>query len=161
MLPATQTTDFGAEYLQARLVREFALAKHIGVSVESADDAAVILRAPLAANVNYKGGAFGGSLYSLAVLTGWAWVTRYLATRTFSADAVIQESNMRFLMPVHGELRACATAPDDAQIDKFRRMLLRAGRGRIALRVHLHEEHSPAAIFEGVYAAAVRRREEP
>ena len=60
------------------------LAKHIGIVVESADDSAVVLRAPLAPNANYKGTAFGGSLYSVAVLTGWAWVTRrrLLAERT-------------------------------------------------------------------------------
>ena len=157
--PGPQAAGFGADYLQARIVREFALAKHIGVIVESADDGAVILRAPIATNVNYKGSAFGGSLYSIAVLTGWAWVTRYLATRSFCADAVIQESNMRFLVPVYGELRASAAAPSGAQIDKFRRMLLRAGRGRIPLRVEIHEGQVLATIFEGVFAAAIRRQE--
>ena len=48
-----------------RIVGEFPLARHIGIVVESADDAAVVLRAPLAPNANYKGTAFGGSLYSL------------------------------------------------------------------------------------------------
>ncbi len=45
-----------------------------GIIVEAADDdEPVVLRAPLAPNANHKGTAFGGSLYSLAVLTGWAW----------------------------------------------------------------------------------------
>ena len=98
----TQITTFGRDYLQNRIVEEFMLARHIGIIVESADDRAVVLRAPLAPNANYKGTAFGGSLYSVAVLTGWAWVTRYLAARDLPADAVIQESNVRFLAPVHG-----------------------------------------------------------
>src|SRR5580704_12438829 len=119
----TQMTKFGRDYLQKRIAGEFMLAKHIGIVVESADDAAVVLRAPLAPNANYKGTAFGGSLYSVAVLTGWAWVTRYLAARGVSADAVIQESNTRFLIPVEGELRASAAAPPAVQIDKFRKML--------------------------------------
>jgi Putative thioesterase (yiiD_Cterm) len=82
-----QTDTFGREYLQDRIGREFTLAKHIGVVVESADDDAVVLRAPLGANANHQGTAFGGSLYALSVLTGWAWLTR-------------------FLIPVEGELRA-------------------------------------------------------
>src|ERR1700722_9348070 len=74
-----QAANFGREYLQDMIGREFLLAKHIGVVVESADDDAVVLRAPLAANANHQGTAFGGSLYSLAVLSGWAWLPRYLA----------------------------------------------------------------------------------
>lgn len=152
-----QTTNFGRDYLQDRIVGEFMLARHIGIVVESADDTAVVLRAPLAPNANYKGTAFGGSLYSLAVLAGWAWVTRYLAARGLSADAVIQESSIRFLAPVRGELRASVAAPSDAQIDQFRKMLRRAGRGRIRLRVEIIYEQTPAALFEGVFAAAMRR----
>ena len=151
------STDFGREYLQDRLVGEFALARHIGIVVESADDAAVVLRAPLAPNANYKGTAFGGSLYSVAVLTGWAWVTRYLAARDVPADTVIQESNVQFLAPVQGELRASATAPSREQIDKFRKMLQRAGRGRIRLRVDIQNDRTLATLFEGVFAAAMRR----
>jgi thioesterase domain-containing protein len=151
-----KTTNFGSDYLQNRIVREFALAKHIGIVVESADDDAVVLSAPLAPNANYKGTAFGGSLYSVAVLTGWAWVTRYLAARGLAADAVIQESSVRFLAPVLGDLRARTTAPSEAQIEKFRKMLQRAGRGRIRLRVEINYGDTVAALFEGVFAAAIR-----
>jgi thioesterase domain-containing protein len=147
------TLSFGIDYLQSRIVEEFALARHIGVIVESADDGAVVLRAPLALNANYKGTAFAGSLYSLAVLTGWAWVTRYLAARNLAADTVIQESSIRFLAPVHGELRASVAAPSAVHIDKFRRMLQRAGRGRIPLRVEIKYDQTLATLFEGVFAA--------
>ena len=129
-----QAANFGREYLQDLIGREFSLARHIGVVVESADDAAVVLRAPLAPNANHQGTAFGGSLYSLSVLTGWAWLTRYLAARDLAADAVIQESKTRFLIPVEGELRARAESPPEAHIAKFCKMLQRAGRGRISLQ---------------------------
>jgi thioesterase domain-containing protein len=152
-----QSMNFGQEYLQRRIVEEFTLARHIGIVVESADDAAVVLRAPLASNANYKGTAFGGSLYSVSVLTGWAWVTRYLAARGLAADAVIQESSVQFLTPVRGELRASVAAPSDAQIDRFRKMLQRAGRGRIRLRVEIKAGETLATLFEGVFAAAVHQ----
>ena len=151
------SAGFGRDYLQHRIVSEFALARHIGIVVESADDAAVVLRAPLGPNANYKGTAFGGSLYSIALLTGWAWVTRHLAVRGVAADAVIQESSTRFLVPVQGELRASAAAPPGPQIDKFYKMLQRAERGRIRLRVDIDYDQTPATTFEGVFAAAIRR----
>jgi len=152
-----QLDIFGALYLQHRIDREITLAKPMGVIVESADDAGVVLRAPLAPNSNHKGTAFGGSLFALAVLAGWAWASRYLATQELAADAVIQESSMRFLAPVHGELCASVASPAAAEIDKFRRMLARAGRGRIRLRVDLYHGRILAAVFDGLFAAATRR----
>jgi thioesterase domain-containing protein len=148
---------FGADYLQQRIDREIMLARPMGVIVESANDSSLVLRAPLAPNANHKGTAFGGSLYSLAVLTGWAWLTRFLATRKLDAEAVIQESNMRFLKPVHGEMRACLEIPAAADIEKFQKMLVRASRGRIRLQVKVHEGSALATVFDGLFAAAMRR----
>jgi len=154
--PAPRAGDFGPPYLQARIDREIALARHIGVVVERADEHGLVLSAPLQPNGNHKGTAFGGSLYSLAVLTGWAWATRYLTVLGIEADPVIQESNIQFLAPVTGELRAHLGAPGGAEIDKFRKMLERAGRGRIQLRVELRQGSSVAARFDGMFAAALR-----
>ena len=151
------THIFGSDYLQNRILQEFALAKHMGIMVVSADDAAVVLRAPLTLNANYKGTAFGGSLYSVAVLAGWAWVTRHLAAQGVAADTVIQESSVHFLHPVEGELRAKAVAPEAARIDKFRKMIDRSGRGRIRLRVEIQYDQALAMLFEGVFAAGMRR----
>ena len=152
----SRQASFGKDYLQSRIVAEFPIAKHIGIAVDAADDDAVVLRAPLEANSNDKGTAFGGSLFSLAVLTGWAWVARYLEAHDLAADAVIQESTIRYLVPITGELRAILAAPPLAQIDKFRKMLQRAGRGRIRLAVDIHCEQALATHFEGVFAASVR-----
>ena len=148
---------FGADYLQQLIDREIMLAKPMGIIVESADETAVVLRAPLAPNANHKGTAFGGSLYSIAVLTGWAWITRFLATRKLDAEAVIQESSMRFLAPVHGEMRSSIEIPGEADIDKFQKMLMRAARGRIRLQVNVHAGATLATVFDGLFAAAMRR----
>jgi thioesterase domain-containing protein len=155
---ARSVRDFGPSYLQARIDAEIALARHIGIVVEQADDATVILSAPLQANANHKSTAFGGSLYCVAVLTAWAWATRFLDMHDLGADAVVQQSNMEFLTPVQGDLRAHLIAPGAAEIDKFRKMLERAGRGRIQLRVELRNAAQPAARFEGMFAAALRAR---
>ena len=124
--------------------------------VESAEDRGVKLFAPLALNANFKGTAFGGSLFSVAVLTGWAWITRYLAAQQLSAEAVIQESSIRYRLPVQGDFRSSLAAPPAEQIDKFRKMLRRAGRGRIHLQVDIHYEQAVAVQFDGMFAAAIR-----
>jgi thioesterase domain-containing protein len=147
---------FGKNYLQKRILNEFALAPHLRVKVDSADDDALMLRAPLAANSNDKGTAFGGSLFCLAVLTGWAWLTRYLAQHELDADAVIQESRIDYLLPVAGELHAALRAPPTAEVEKFRKALARAGRGRIHLYVEVRARGKLATRFEGIYVATAR-----
>ena len=142
--------------LQERILAEFALAQHIGIVVETVDDAGMVLSAPFAPNANDKGTAFGGSLFSVAVLTGWAWVARYLDAAGLAADAVIQESSMQYFIPVKDTLRACLLPPAALEVEKFEKMLQRAGRGRIRLRVDIHQDAVLAARFDGVYAAAVR-----
>jgi thioesterase domain-containing protein len=152
-----QAGEFGAVYLQEIIDREIMLAKPMGIIVEAADEAALVLRAPLAPNANHKGTAFGGSLYSIAVLTGWAWMTRFLATRKLDAEAVVQQSTIRFLAPVHGEMRASIEIPAGAEIYKFQKMLERARRGRIRLQVNVHAGATLATVFDGLFAAAMRR----
>jgi thioesterase domain-containing protein len=148
--------DFGASYLQQRLSGEFALVDHIGVCVESADDTRLVLYAPLAGNANDKGTAFGGSLFSVSVLAGWAWLTRHLARESYAADVVIQESRMQYLIPVRGDFRAQLCLPAAEEVARFHRMLRRAARGRIGLRVEIRDGDDVATRFDGLYTAAMR-----
>ena len=147
---------FGVDYLQRRLLEEFPLVKHIGIEVESAHDGGVILRAPFEPNSNFKGTAFGGSLFCVAVLAGCAWVTRDLEARGLGADALIQESTIRYLAPLQRELRARLRSPPRAEAEKFRKMLGRAGRGRIRLHVDILDGRAHATEFDGIFAAIAR-----
>lgn len=152
---------FGAGYLQRRLDREFPLARHIGVAVESVHDSGLVLKAPFAPNSNYKGTAFGGSLFCIALLTGWAWATRYIETHGLNADAVIQESAIRYLKPVNGEFRATLLAPPADGVQRFSRMLARSGRGRLRLHVDVYDGATLATRFDGLFAATVRTARAP
>jgi thioesterase domain-containing protein len=154
--PKRRDAHYGTGYLQGRLDADFPLARHIGVRAETADDRRVVLCAPFAPNANYKGTAFGGSLFSLAVLAGWAWATRYLAVRQVDADVMIQESTIRYLTPARGELRAALDAPAAAAAQKFHSTLERAGRGRIRLQVGVFDGKTLATQFDGLYVALIR-----
>ena len=147
---------FGIGYLQERLDHEFPLVPHMGVAVASADERGVVLCAPFAPNANDKGTAFGGSLFSLAVLAGWAFTARFLVARSLDGDALIQESTIRYLAPARGALRAVLEAPATEATDRFCRMLERAGRGRLRLQVGVFDGNTLAARFEGWYVAQIR-----
>ena len=78
----------------------------MGIRVASFDGASLILDAPLDPNLNHKSTAFGGSLYSIAVLCGWGLLHLKLAEARLHKHIVIQESNIRYLHPVVQDLHA-------------------------------------------------------
>jgi putative thioesterase YiiD len=61
----------GARQIQELLHSKIPITRAMGVKVEDYDGRRLILSAPLDANVNHLGTAFGGSLNALAVLSGY------------------------------------------------------------------------------------------
>ena len=69
---------------------------------------ALLLSAPLAANVNDKGCAFGGSLVSLMTLAGWGLVTLQLRRAGLQADVFVADTEVRYRAPLYADLQAQA-----------------------------------------------------
>jgi len=140
------------EELQQRILTDIALARHIDVGVESYTGNELVLAAPLAENSNHKGTAFGGSLFSLAVLSGWGLLVLKLAERGVEADIVIQDSRMMYRRPVTGDFRARATLPPLEEFDRLLHMLERRGRGRLELGASIEQDGVVAVDFLGTFA---------
>ena len=62
------------------------------------------LSAPLAANVNDKGCAFGGSLVSLMTLASWGLVTLKVREAGLEADVFVADTDVRYLAPLFADL---------------------------------------------------------
>lgn len=119
--------------------------------IEKLDDQELIVCAPLAPNRNHMATAFGGSLLALATLTGWG-IAKLLAGET-ATHVVIQRSQMKFLRPVNGQLRARCHWPDEKARERFSQSLARKNRARIDLEITLFSDAIKAAEFSGRFAA--------
>ena len=98
----------------------------------------------------YKSTAFGGSLYSLAVLCGWGMVHLKLAEAGLRKHIVIQESNIRYLLPVDQDIQAeCCL--DDVAFKCFLRTLQKHDRARLSLDVIIIHDNQLAVEFSGRY----------
>lgn len=126
---------------------------HLGVRVVAFDDSAIRLRAPLAANINHRDTAFGGSIASLGILAGWALLHFSLVELDMASRVVIQNSATDFLAPGDADFEAVATMPDAAAWERFLAMLRRKGRARIRLASELQAGDQRIAAHEGVYVA--------
>lgn len=142
------------EHLQHVLHHDIPLTAHMQLQVLDWQEQAVRLRLPLAANVNHKNTLFGGSLYSGAVLAGWSWL--YLSLRDAGIEGghiVIQEGQITYPLPVHGDGIAHCEAPDAALWARFLTTYRRRGRARITLQTRITgvDSDETAVQFSGQY----------
>ncbi len=139
-----------AAQLEATLREQIPLAQAMDIRVASYDGGSLRLSAPLAPNVNHKLTAFGGSLYSLAVLCGWGLLHLKLTEANLHKHIVIQEGNIGYRIPVTHEMVAeCRLDVESYRL--FLHMLQRRGRARLALTVIIREEGYTAVEFTGKY----------
>jgi len=103
------------------------------LSVAGYDGASLRLHAPLAANVNDKGCAFGGSLASMMTLAGWGVVTLHIEGAGLDADVYVADSQIRYLAPLYADLDVQAQAAPDGDWQAFIDTLRSRGRARIGI----------------------------
>lgn len=142
---------FELQRLEQQLHADIALARPMQVRVLAADEKGLVLGAPLEPNGNDKGTAFGGSLYSLAVLAGWALLSQWMRSRGIDCEVVIQESEVEYLHPVTADFQAKVRAPDDAALQRCLRTLARHGRARIEVEVIVESARVEAVRMRGRY----------
>ena len=90
------------------------------------------LSAPLAANVNDKNCAFGGSMSSMLTLAGWGLINLKLAEAGLDADVYVQDASTMYLAPLWDQLIAEAYAPDNSW-PTFIETLRAKGKARLSI----------------------------
>jgi thioesterase domain-containing protein len=119
----------------------------LGLHAVGFDGDCLRLHAPLAANVNDKGCAFGGSLASLMTLAGWGLVNLRLQQAGIDADVFVADSRLRYRAPLYADLEAGARLAEGASWETFLARLRERGRAgiRIAAWVDLPDGRGVAA----------------
>jgi len=135
--------------LQTALHTHIPISGHMGIEAESYDGERLVLRAPLANNINHQQSAFGGSLFSLSALAGWSIVQLKLAEMKITANTVIAGGDVSYSQPVfttlHCEIELPPTYP------AFRDKLLNTGKASILLTSNIVLDGESAMTFSGKY----------
>jgi thioesterase domain-containing protein len=137
--------------LRQTLRTEMPVTQHLGIEAVSYRGGVLTLKAPLAANVNHQGTAFGGSLNAIATLACWGVLWLALRERGLTGEAVIQDSSIRFLRPVGDDFTARAGPPDPEALERLIAAIRRRGRGRIGLSAEVLDRGGVAVSFTGRY----------
>lgn len=139
--------------LEQYLHRHIPLSRAMAVSVVSVDTAAVVLRAPLAPNINHRETVFGGSASALAILAAWALLHVRLRREGIESRVVIQRNAMDYALPIPGDFSARATPPAAEDWARFMRVLARKDKARIAVSAVLEHDGATVGNFVGEFVA--------
>lgn len=107
--------------------------------------------APLAPNRNHHGTAFGGSLATLGIVTGWALVDEALRAAGLPAQVVVQHSDCEYLAPADGDCTATAVLSE--QWPRFLATLRKHRRARVDIATMIAVGGGPRVRHLGRYAA--------
>ncbi len=134
--------------LEELLRRDISVASHMGVTVNDCDTCSVTLSAPLSANENHKGTGFGGSIYALAVMSGWLLVTHKLLETDLPAEVVIYEGRIGYVRPVTADFSATARIEPTA-LEQCVARLQRRTMARLRLEIPVYCQGIECARFSG------------
>ncbi len=133
------------------LYTKIPLTAAMGVRVESYDAQRLVLTAPLAANHNHLGTAFGGSLAALLILSGYSLL--WLELGDAGSHIVVRKTALDYRRPVRDPLRAVCLRPPPRELEDFKETFTRRGKARIELFATVENDGEHAVEFHGTFVA--------
>lgn len=104
---------------------------------------------PLDKNINHRGSAFGGSIDSLFLTTGWAFIRFLVDHYTPTPIIVGSRGETKFIKPILKDFEASLVIPPKQEIDRFLTTFDRFGRARITTQAVIELDGEVCAEFEG------------
>jgi thioesterase domain-containing protein len=141
-----------SEVLLAQLNRDIPVSKFLGFDFVEATPTRVHIRARLTENINHKGTAFGGSLYTLSVLAAYSLV--YLGVekeKIPTNNIVIQKGDIQYLAPVHSDFEVVCEFNGPKAYVKFYDDLQRWKKVRELIKVQVICQGKLCAKLDGVF----------
>lgn len=135
--------------LEQYLYEHIPLSLIMQVSAVDIKNDSVLLRAPLAPNINYTHTAFGGSASSVAILSAWSLVHVYMQNMGLDCSIVIQRNTMEYKRPIRGSFTARSFFKKPEQLELFKKTLLRHEKARIPAGAVLDCDGELVGLFEG------------
>jgi thioesterase domain-containing protein len=139
--------------LQQYLHLHIPISSAMGITVTTASQDVVELRAAIAPNLNHRSTAFGGSVAAIALLAGWSLLRMGLDEFAPMPQIVIQRSSVEYTAPVWSDFDAMCRRPPEETWQRFMQALTRRGRGRIRLDVDIRCEGAAVGHLKGEFVA--------
>ena len=139
--------------LQEKIHANIPLSGAMQFTIVELDSRSIRVRAPLQPNVNVHGTGFAGSIYSIAVLAGWALCTHIMERNQMAGDLVVAAAEIKYRSPISGDIQ-CQCEVSEVDRDAFCTNFETHGKGRLVLTIEVGSK--PNAILQGTYYAVAK-----
>ena len=139
-----------AGQLQQSIRASIPLSEAMQFSIIELNPRNILVQAPLEPNVNIHGTGFAGSIYSLAVLTGWALSTHIMALKQMQGNLVVAKAEISYRAPLTDSIQ-CRTQVSEEDCAAFQLSFESKGTAKLALKVEIGA--SGNAVLRATYAA--------
>lgn len=146
------------EQYKEELLKSIPVVKGMEVDVVGIEDFCIKLQAPLNANINYEGTAFGGSLNTMCILSCYLMTHHLLKNNGIPfSSLVIQNSQIEYLSPVDGDFYAKASPVCEKKTKLFFKLMDKKKLGRIEINsfIYTDDESKPLVKFTGRFVASL------
>lgn len=127
------------------------ITRQLGIEVHILKPDEVVLKAPLSLNSNHLGSAFGGSVDSLFLTTGWAYL-RVLTDHLSHEPTIIgKHAETTFYQPIRHDFSAHIIVPDKKTKELFLSEYEINGKAKIILEAVITDKGKIYAGFKGTY----------
>jgi thioesterase domain-containing protein len=150
----TKLANCAISAVERRLHEEIPISSYMGFRIRSFTGEHLSAFVDFERNKNVHGTAFGGSLYSVAALTGWALLYLRGLEHQLQDEPVIIKAEARYLRPVQGEIECISRLPD-ADFDRYLKKIERFNQGKVEIISTIMAEGRVA--FEVVALYGVKR----
>ncbi|WP_301343702.1 thioesterase domain-containing protein [Aliarcobacter butzleri] len=142
--------------LENKLHNEIPLTKFMDLKITKYDEKELMTIAPLNKNINDKGTAFGGSLATLTIISGWSicWlISKELEIN--SENIVVIKNEHSYRKPVTKELICHTKRPTKDEIENLKNKLLLKKSASIKISSQIIEDGEICVDFTGYYVIKI------
>ncbi|MCG3669178.1 thioesterase domain-containing protein [Aliarcobacter butzleri] len=142
--------------LENKLHNEIPLTKFMDLKITKYDEKELITIAPLNKNINDKGTAFGGSLATLTIISGWSicWlISKEIEIN--SENIVVIKNEHSYRKPVTKELICHTKRPTKDEIENLKNKLLLKKSASIKISSQIIEDGEICVDFTGYYVIKI------
>ena len=139
-----------AQELERKIRAAIPLSDAMQFSIDRLDPDKIQVSAPLEPNINIHGTGFAGSIYAVAVLSGWALCRHIMDMLEMDGDLVVAKAEITYRAPITSAME-CSCRVDTEARENFINGFTQLGKGKLELKVEVGDR--PHAILQATYIA--------
>lgn len=142
-----------------RTLQQIPILKTMGISFTHYENGQLRVDMPLLPNINDKKTAFGGSIVTLATISGWALPSLLLNGKEWRYDVLIGEGSTKYLAPVVADCYSLVKLRNEDLL-KLSTDLSSNRKARLNIAVDIFVDQTKTASFNGTYHVKETKRGE-